>query len=67
MNVFSPTGHFSDTPWLRDGMSLVVPLGEAALILAAAWFLRLLLRKLLNRVCARYELPPELAIGSPPA
>jgi len=64
MNVFSPAGTFSSTPWVRDGMSLIVPLGEAALILAAAWALRLLLRKLLARACARYELAPELAIGS---
>ncbi|WP_206860910.1 mechanosensitive ion channel family protein [Lysobacter changpingensis] len=64
MNVFSPAGHFSSTPWVREWADLIVPLGEAALILAAAWLLRLSLRKLLNRVCTRYELPPEMTIGA---
>jgi len=64
MNVFSPAGHFTHTPWVRSGVELIVPLGEAALILVAAWLLRLLLRKLLNRVCARYDLPQEMTIGA---
>ncbi|MDI9240264.1 mechanosensitive ion channel family protein [Lysobacter sp. LF1] len=43
---------------------MLVPIGEAALILVAAWALRALLRLALKRICARYELPPELAIGA---
>ena len=64
MNVFSPAGHLPNVKWVRDGVDLIVPLGEAALILVAAWLLRLALRKLLGRVCARYELPPEMTIGA---
>ena len=64
MNAFSPAGHLPNAKWVREGVDLVVPLGEAALILVAAWLLRLLLRKALNRVCARYELPVEMTIGA---
>ncbi len=64
MNVFSPAATLPAPAWVRDGMDTVVPLGEAALILAAAWLLRAVLRRLLKRVCERYDLPPELAIGA---
>ncbi|HEY0505372.1 MAG TPA: mechanosensitive ion channel family protein [Lysobacter sp.] len=45
-------------------MAIIVPVGEAALILVVAWLLRALLRRLLKRACERYDLPPELAIGA---
>lgn len=64
MNVFSPTASLPAATWLRDWTGMLVPIGEAALILVAAWALRALLRRALNRICARYELPPELAIGA---
>lgn len=64
MNVFAPSATLPAPVWVRDWMDLIVPLGEAALILVAAWVLRALLRRVLNRLCGRYELPPELAIGA---
>lgn len=64
MNVFSPVATLPSAPWVGGWKDIVVPLGEAVLILAAAWLLRLLLRKVLRRLCDRYELPPELAVGA---
>lgn len=64
MNVFSPVATLPAPVWVRDGMSMIVPLGEAALILAGAWLLRALLRRLLRRACERYDLPQEMAIGA---
>lgn len=64
MNVFSPTATLPAPTWMRGSMDVLVPIGEAILILLAAWLLRALLRRLLRRACDRYNLPPELAIGA---
>ncbi|MEN4904682.1 mechanosensitive ion channel family protein [Luteimonas sp. TWI1437] len=51
-------------PWLHDWLDIVVPGGQILLILLAAWLLRLLGRRLLDRVGRRYTLPPEAVVGA---
>jgi small-conductance mechanosensitive channel len=51
-------------PWLQDWMGIAIPLTEAAIILVLAWLLNQLLRRLFSRLCDRYALPPEMAIGA---
>ena len=50
--------------WLHDWLDIVVPLGQILLILAIAWLLRMLARRLVERVGSRYTLPPEAVIGA---
>jgi len=45
-------------------MSIAIPLTEAAIILVLAWLLNQLLRRVFSRLCNRYDLPPEMAIGA---
>jgi len=49
--------------WLHDWLDIVVPIGQILLIVAAAWLLRLLVRRLIERVGHRYTLPPEAVVG----
>ena len=49
--------------WLHDWLDIVVPIGQILLIFAAAWLLRLLVRRLIERVGHRYTLPPEAVVG----
>ncbi|MBB3343847.1 small-conductance mechanosensitive channel [Luteimonas sp. RC10] len=51
-------------PWLHEWLDIVVPGGQILLILLAAWLLRLLGRRLLDRVGRRYTLPPEAVVGA---
>ena len=53
----APTLHWT-------GGNLALPLLQVLLILAGAWLLNALLRAVLRRVCARYELPPAFVIGT---
>ena len=50
--------------WLHDWLDIVVPLSQILLILAIAWLLRMLARRLVERVGSRYTLPPEAVIGA---
>jgi len=50
--------------WPGDGLDLTLNLAEAALILGCAWLLNRLLRGAVKRLCGRYDLPPEFAIGA---
>jgi small-conductance mechanosensitive channel len=50
--------------WAQEWLGLIVPLGQVALIILVAWLLRLLARRLGDRVWQRYEAPPELVVGS---
>lgn len=50
-------------PWLENGADLAVPLTQAVLILMAAWLLNALVRRLLERLCRRYDFAPAFAIG----
>lgn len=50
--------------WLHDWLDIVVPLGQILLILLIAWLLRMLARRLVERVGTRYTLPPEAVIGA---
>ena len=50
--------------WLHDWLDIVVQLGQILLILAIAWLLRLVARRLVERVGSRYTLPPEAVIGA---
>lgn len=45
-------------------MGIAIPLTEAAIILVLAWLLNQLLRRVFSRLCDRYSLPPEMAIGA---
>ncbi|MDC7807232.1 mechanosensitive ion channel family protein [Luteimonas sp BLCC-B24] len=49
---------------MHDWLDIVVPLGQILLILAIAWLLRLVARRLVARVGSRYTLPPEAVIGA---
>lgn len=49
-------------PLLEEWLTVVVPLGQVALILLAAWLLRVLTRRLFDRLCRRRGLAPELAV-----
>ncbi|UNK43874.1 mechanosensitive ion channel family protein [Luteimonas sp. S4-F44] len=51
-------------PWLHEWLDIVVPGGQILLILLAAWLLRLLGRRLLDRLGRRYTLPPEAVMGA---
>lgn len=44
--------------------NLALPLLQVLLILVGAWLLNALVRAVLRRVCASYELPPAFAIGT---
>lgn len=50
--------------WLDHGTQAALRLGEALLILAGAWLLNALLRRLLVRLCARYEVAPAFVIAT---
>jgi len=49
-------------PWVQNWLGSVVPLGEVLLIVLAAWLLRALSRRMFDRLCRRYDLPPELTV-----
>jgi small-conductance mechanosensitive channel len=51
-------------PWFQDWLGLALPLAQVVLIAVAALLLRMLVRRLADRICARYDAPPELAIGA---
>ena len=47
-----------------SGGNLALPLLQVLLVLLGAWLLNALLRRLLRRICERYELPPAFIIGT---
>ena len=50
-------------PWIQEWLTVVVPLGQVLLILLAAWMLRAVTRRVVDRLCTRRGFPPELAIA----
>jgi len=50
--------------WVQEWLGVIVPLGQVVLILLVAWLLRLLARRMGDRICKRYDAPPELVVGS---
>ena len=50
--------------WVHEWLDVIVPLGQVALIILAAWLLQVLARRLGDRLWRRYDAPPELVIGS---
>ena len=50
-------------PWIQEWLTVVVPLGQLLLILLAAWLLRAVTRRVVDRLCTRRGFPPELAIA----
>ena len=50
-------------PWIQEWLTVVVPLGQVVLILLAAWLLRAVTRRVVDRLCTRRGFPPELAIA----
>ncbi|MEN1928354.1 mechanosensitive ion channel family protein [Luteimonas sp. MJ250] len=50
--------------WVQEWLGVIVPLGQVALIILGAWLLRLLARRVGDRVWQRYDAPQELVIGS---
>ncbi len=51
-------------PWLHDWLGIAAPAGQVLLILLAAWLLARISSRLIRETTARYELPPQLAVGS---
>ncbi|KIQ96488.1 mechanosensitive ion channel family protein [Lysobacter sp. A03] len=49
--------------WTQQWLDVLVPAGQIVLILIAAWALRALGRRLINRVSRRYNLLPQVAVG----
>lgn len=49
--------------WLHDWLDIVLPVGQILLILLVAWLLRLLVRRIIERVGHRYTLPVEAVVG----
>ena len=58
----------ANTAWWHDGFAewslIAMPAVEVVAILAVAWLLRRLLRGVIRRVCDRYGIATELAIGA---
>src|SRR5690554_4786144 len=50
--------------WTHEWLGVALPVLQVALILAAAWLLRTLARRLIKRFSDRWELPPEVRIGA---
>ena len=50
-------------PWLHDWLDVILPGTHIVLILVVAWVLRTLVRRVIQRFGARYQLPDELVIG----
>ncbi|MGV8941304.1 MAG: mechanosensitive ion channel family protein [Lysobacter sp.] len=50
--------------WLQQWLDVILPLGQIVLIVLAAWLLRALGRRLIKRVSVRYNLLPQMAMGS---
>ncbi|MEN1940721.1 mechanosensitive ion channel family protein [Luteimonas sp. MJ246] len=50
--------------WLQEWLGVIVPLGQVALIILAAWLLRVLARRAGDRLWQRYDAPRELVLGS---
>lgn len=49
--------------WAQEWLDVIVPLGQIALIVLAAWMLRTLGRRLIHRLCEHYTLPAEMIVG----
>ncbi|MBJ6979346.1 mechanosensitive ion channel family protein [Luteimonas sp. MC1895] len=50
--------------WMQEWLGVIVPLGQVLLIVLVAWLLRVIARRLGDRLWARYDAPPELVVGS---
>ena len=50
--------------WVQEWLGVILPLGQVALIILAAWLLRLLARRIGDRIWKRYEAPAELVVGT---
>lgn len=51
------------SPTIAQGAYIAMKLGEALAILVGAWLLTTLLRQLVRRVCARYDIAPAFGLG----
>ena len=50
--------------WMPEWLGLAVPLLRITLVVLAAWLLRTLALRVVRRLGARYELPPEVLLGA---
>ena len=50
--------------WVQEWLGVIVPLAQVVLVLLAAWVLRQLVARLVERTFRRYDAPPELVVGS---
>lgn len=50
--------------WTHEWLEVIVIAVQVALIVLAAWLLRMLARRLLRRLGERYALPPELLVAA---
>ena len=44
-------------PWLHDWLDVIVPLAQVIAIVALAWLLQRMVRRVLSRLAQRYQLP----------
>src|SRR5690606_14270096 len=51
-------------PWMADWIDVAAPVGQVLLILVVAWLVARVSSRLIRETTARYELPPQLAIGA---
>ncbi len=51
-------------PWLDNWLGVAAPIGQVLLILVVAWVLARIASRIIRETTARYELPPQLAIGA---
>lgn len=49
--------------WIHDWLGVLMPAGYVLMVLALAWLLRTLVRRVIQRFAGRYTLPEELVIG----
>src|SRR5690606_23258892 len=50
--------------WVQEWLGVIVPLGQVLLIVLVAWRMRVIARRLGDRLWSRYDAPRELVIGS---
>ncbi|PJJ99417.1 mechanosensitive ion channel protein MscS [Lysobacteraceae bacterium NML91-0213] len=50
--------------WLVEWLGVIVPVAQVALVLLVAWLLQRLVHRVVLRINARYDLPPQLVVGT---
>ncbi len=50
--------------WAQDWLDIIIPAGQVLLIAFVAWLIRWIAHRVIRRMCERYDLPTELAVGA---